>query len=226
MRSIVEFLGTKIIPSKIKATDENLFDIVEDELKRLGKRADLNHIDVSNCTKFSSNGNGLDGDGLFENTGFCGDVSKWDMRKALDTKAMFFNCKSFNCDLSEWNLDSIENAMFMFSCCESLETVPHLPKDTLTVDCYKEMFSGCISLKEAPELPAMKLAHSCYLCMFADCINLVKAPDLPAINLVDKCYVNMFCGCESLKQIPKIAGKDWRISIYSYGMFNDTNLNK
>jgi len=34
---------------------------------------------------------------------------------------MFFGCKSFNCDLSGWDVSNLENATAMFAGCENLD---------------------------------------------------------------------------------------------------------
>ena len=38
----------------VKATDENIREIVNSEIERLGNTADLNHIDVSSVTNMDS----------------------------------------------------------------------------------------------------------------------------------------------------------------------------
>ena len=53
MRTILEYLSTKVVQSKIKATDETIKKIVKGELNRLGHDADLNHIDTSQITDMS-----------------------------------------------------------------------------------------------------------------------------------------------------------------------------
>ena len=106
----------------IRATDETLYRIVRNEIARLGKDADLNHIDVSEVKNFFY---GLDWDdnmpdnllGLFENTEFCGDVSGWNMSNAEDTNTMFYGCENFNCDLSKWDMSNVKVCRRMFERC-------------------------------------------------------------------------------------------------------------
>lgn len=88
----------------IKATNQTIHSIVKDELQMLGLAADLNHIDVSEVTDMS---------GLFANTLFRGDVSRWNVSKVTDMSCMFSNSK-FSGDLSSWKLDSLKTAINMF----------------------------------------------------------------------------------------------------------------
>ena len=55
---------------KIIATDFNILDIVNSEIKKSGNTANLNHIDVSQVKNM---------DKLFMFTKFNGEVSKWDI---------------------------------------------------------------------------------------------------------------------------------------------------
>lgn len=125
MISIQEFLLGKNNQkqNKIHATDETLYRIVRDEIDKLGKDADLNHIDVSDVKNFFY---GLDWNddmpenltGLFEDTDFQGDVSGWDMSNAEDTTSMFKGCQHFNCDISGWDMRNVECCMAMFEDCK------------------------------------------------------------------------------------------------------------
>ena len=53
----------------IKATNDNLKKIIAREIKKYGYNADLNHIDVSQVEHM---------EGLFRESNFNGDISKWD----------------------------------------------------------------------------------------------------------------------------------------------------
>src|SRR5690554_4084644 len=91
----------------IVANDENIKEIVHSEIKRLGNKADLNHIDVSQVTNMFS---------LFEYSEFNGDISKWDVSNVENMNRMFFH-SSFNGDISKWDVSNVENmgAMFYYS---------------------------------------------------------------------------------------------------------------
>ena len=84
-------------------TKKELKDYITREV-RMNEQCDLNDIDVSGISDFSS---------LFENTNFNGDVSDWDMSKATTTKAMFKNTL-FDGDISGWELGRVEDMSEMF----------------------------------------------------------------------------------------------------------------
>ena len=211
MNHLAHYINIRKGPSIIQATDDNILSIVRSEIKKLGKNANLNHIDVSKCTMFVD---------LFKDTDFKGDVSKWNMSNILVTRNMFKSCKDFNCDLSEWSLDSIKDAYCMFAFCYSLTTAPELPVTDMKEYCYSSMFYRCSSLKEAPELPATTLTESCYSNMFWGCKLLIEAPELPATTLTESCYSNMFRECRSLTQAPELPATTLAIDCYR-GMFEE-----
>ena len=90
---------------KIVANNGNIKEIVEDEIKRLGNKADLNHIDVSGVTDMNS---------LFKYSKFNGDISKWDVGNVWNMGAMFSNSK-FNQDISGWDVSNVEDMYGMFA---------------------------------------------------------------------------------------------------------------
>ena len=79
-----------IVVSDLKA----LRNAVLLEIKRGGPAVDLNHIDVGGVDTF---------DGLFKDTGFCGDVSQWNMSQAKSAVEMFAGTP-FNSDVSRWDV--------------------------------------------------------------------------------------------------------------------------
>jgi len=97
----------------IVATDDTIRRIVINELKRLGKDADLNHIDVSQVTDMNS---------VFANTDFQGDISQWDVSNVKDMNLMFYKCTNFNCDLSNWKVDNVETMANMFTGCKNFNS--------------------------------------------------------------------------------------------------------
>jgi len=102
--------NTKVIRKQdvIIATDKTIMQIVRDEIKRLGKDADLNHIDVSQVTDMS---------GLFSETDFHGDVSQWDVSNVKYMYYTFQDCTKFNCDLSKWDVSKVTDMRGMFDGC-------------------------------------------------------------------------------------------------------------
>ena len=89
---------------KIVANNWNIKRIVRDEIKRLGNKADLNHIDVSGVTNMNN---------LFSDSIFNGDISKWDVSNVIDMLGMFYESK-FNQDISKWGVSSVKNMKRMF----------------------------------------------------------------------------------------------------------------
>ena len=51
---------------------------------------------------------------FFDARSFNGDVSKWDVSRVKDMYGMFWNSKSFNCIISHWDVSRVSNMNFMF----------------------------------------------------------------------------------------------------------------
>lgn len=143
MKTIFEYLSTKIIkPSIIKATDETIYQIVKDELDRLGHDADLNHIDVSevggmpnlfNCDNWNLGPKYKD---------LNPDISKWNVSNVSNMKCMFNKCKNFNQDISKWDVSNVLNMQFMFYECENFNQ--DLSRwEVSSVENMEYMFNGC-----------------------------------------------------------------------------------
>ena len=130
-------------PTVVHATNETIHQIVRNEIKLLGKDANLNHIDVSKVTSFFDEvKNGGRGEGLFEDTDFCGDVSKWDVGKVTNMQSLFSNCRSFNGDLSDWDVSNVEDMSYMFRECRSFDQ-DLSDWDLSSVEHMEEMFFNC-----------------------------------------------------------------------------------
>lgn len=124
MININEYLISKNKKSSIiSATNYDIFEIVRREIETLGENASLNHIDVSQVTDFfnwpSGEGEPENITGLFEGTGFYGDVSGWDMSNAKIVDWMFKGCENFDCDISRWDMSNVETCRGMFSGCKA-----------------------------------------------------------------------------------------------------------
>ena len=104
--TILLFTGQAFAEKTIVAYDYNVYEVVPNEIKRLGNDADLNHIDVSNVTimNYLSIGSG---------SGFNGDISQWDVSNVIGMELMF-NDSKFNGDISEWNVSNVTNMTGMF----------------------------------------------------------------------------------------------------------------
>lgn len=116
----------------IIARDENqLRELIALEIEKQGPQAMLNHIDVSGVQNM---------DGLFKNSPFNGDISKWDTSAVLSAESLFegsafngdisqwdtsymyrmskmFKDSAFNGDISKWNVAQTEKMDFMFENC-------------------------------------------------------------------------------------------------------------
>src|SRR5690554_1661824 len=89
---------------KIVVNDKNVKDVVRDEIKRLGNKADLNYIDVSQVTDMND---------LFRWSNFNGDISKWDVSNVEDMGYMFYESR-FNQDISNWDVSNVKDMFNMF----------------------------------------------------------------------------------------------------------------
>ena len=171
MKTILEYLSTKVAQTKIKATNENIYQIVKDELDRLGHDADLNHIDVNEVTNmynlFSCMNDGLGSNYEDLNP----DISKWDVSNVEDMQYMFNGCKNFNQDLSEWDTKNVK-----------------------TMHC---MFDGCINFnQDISRWDVGKVEDMCY--MFRDCKKFYKDLSMWNVSKVKKnshmfedCFINV-----------------------------------
>lgn len=90
---------------QLRAADrEDLRRMVRECIREHGNACDLNHIDVSGITDFSS---------VFFQTGFQGDISGWNVSEGTTFDAMFRNCP-FDGDISQWNTGSARSFCRMF----------------------------------------------------------------------------------------------------------------
>lgn len=117
MITLNEYLSSKVKfgkRDKIIATNDNIKSIVENEIKKYGWGADLNHIDTSRCTWMLDL---FDAMGENNDDTFHGDVSEWDVSNVTNMECMFRMCNDFNCDLSNWDVSKCENFDHMFCEC-------------------------------------------------------------------------------------------------------------
>ena len=119
MKPINRYLSNKIQPFSIKATDENIRQIVQDELDRLGHDADLNHIDVSRVTNMNSVFCCSNIDLGPKYADLNPDISNWNVRNVKNMTAMFYECKNFNQDLSQWDVNNVTHRQETFCRCEN-----------------------------------------------------------------------------------------------------------
>lgn len=91
--------------NSVIATDDTIKHIIKDAISKYGNEADLNFIQTYKVTGMS---------GLFMNTEFNGDISKWDVSNVVYMAEMFKN-SPFNGDISKWNVSKVYNMSHMFS---------------------------------------------------------------------------------------------------------------
>ena len=79
--------------------------IIEQELKRQGKDADLNFIDTSKITDMSY---------LFQDLEIRYiKIDKWDVSNVTNMAYMFDNAKSFDSDLPAWDMSNVKSKTYM-----------------------------------------------------------------------------------------------------------------
>jgi surface protein len=96
---------TRFYLNQYKPTKKwQLRGLVDKQIKRYGYGCDLNHINVSKIT---------DMEGLFFQSEFNGNISKWDVSNVKSMDSMF-NGAFFNGDISKWDVSNVTNMNFMF----------------------------------------------------------------------------------------------------------------
>lgn len=118
MKQLRNYIDIRKQQSTIKATNDIIGQIVDDELKRLGHDCDLNHIDVSKVTEMTALFNVDDFDDPSKYVDVNPDISKWNVSNVVNMNGMFWGCKIFNCDISEWDVSSVRDTVSMFYYCE------------------------------------------------------------------------------------------------------------
>ena len=86
-------------------TKEELKFIIKSRMDKEGPNCDLNDIDVSLITDMT---------GLFYDSDFNGNISRWDVSNVIDMKNMFAY-SDFNGDISKWNVNNVINMKKMFA---------------------------------------------------------------------------------------------------------------
>ena len=55
---------------------------------------------------------------------FNSDLSNWDVSNVENMSGIFEECENFNCNLSKWDVSSVKNMVEMFDGCKSLKQIP------------------------------------------------------------------------------------------------------
>jgi surface protein len=87
----------------IKVNNENIKRTIKSLIEEYGN-VSLNHLDVSNVTDMS---------GVFFDTNFNGDISKWNVSKVTNMNCMFSH-SNFNHDIGNWNVSKVTDMKGLF----------------------------------------------------------------------------------------------------------------
>ena len=140
-------------------TKEELRAIIEQELKRQGSDADLNHIDVSGVTDMSFLFDGLDVRNIkIRNI----KIDKWDTSNVTDMRFMFFGLTYFNGDPSAWDVSNVTNMRSMFSGARYFNR-PLSAWNTSNVTNKQYMLCGATSFNEGRKKSDTKQSFRDYL---------------------------------------------------------------
>lgn len=144
---------------------KELIDIIKAEIYKNGWECDLNHIDVTQITDmsylFSSLTNGF---GLGD---FNGDISKWDVSKVTNMRAMFWGAKSFNQPIGDWKVSEVKNMKYMFYEVNSFNQ-PIGDWDVSNVEYMESMF--CLAKSFNQDLSNWEIKTTCNTnSMFISC---------------------------------------------------------
>ena len=126
-----KWLQAQIGIYKVNNTDE-LKKLIECCIKTLGNKCNLNWIDVSNINNMEGifynstfNGNISKWDVsnvtvmsyMFQQSKFNQNISKWDVSNVTIMDGMFMMAGKFNQDISKWNIAKAPYSKNIFSCC-------------------------------------------------------------------------------------------------------------
>ena len=124
-----KLLDDKTVKNQPK-TKEELKQIINDTIKEKGNECDLNFVDTGLITDMS---------GLFSDSTFNGDISKWNVSSVKYMTGMFFE-SNFNGDISKWDVSNVKDMSYMF--CESNFKKDISKWNVSNVKDMREMFYG------------------------------------------------------------------------------------
>ena len=160
-----DFVDTEL--DEIKATDDNLFDVVVAEVhKQSGKGQsrlhpiNLNHIDVSEITEMSCLFDAVN----VEVTLRYIDISEWDVGNVERMKWMFCGAEELISvgDLSNWYFtDKLNTLRGMFAYCHKLDFIGDISNwNVSNVGNFNRMFKECRSLTNVGNLNKWKIIEN------------------------------------------------------------------
>ena len=89
-------------------TKKELQELLKQLMEERGNDGDFNDIDTSEITDMF---------GLFANSKFNGDISRWDVSNVRSMRYMFYRCKSFNQDIFSLNVSNVNKKNGVFKDC-------------------------------------------------------------------------------------------------------------
>ena len=169
-------------------TKEKLKAIIKKRIKEEGNEVDLNDIDTSKITNMSS---------LFRDTGFNGDISKWDVSNVTSMKGMFYGCKKFNSDISQWDVSNVTSMEGMFLNCEVFNQ--NISKwNVSNVKIASWMFYKCEAFnQDISNWDVSNVNNMAFMFSFCKAFN----QDISTWNVSNvKNMAYTFCNCEAFNQ--------------------------
>ena len=104
----------------------------------LGHQGNFNWIDTSSIT---------DMEGLFEDSTFNGDISRWDVSNVENMDKMFHNAYLFNQNISNWDVSNVQTADYMF--CNAKTFNQNISNwNVFNMQSMHGMFNGAISFNQ------------------------------------------------------------------------------
>ena len=123
----------------VKATNKTqLLQLLYTGIILLGHQGNFNWIDTSSIT---------DMEGLFEDSIFNGDVSRWDVSNVENMNKMFHNAYLFNQNISNWDVSNVRTANYMF--CNAKTFNQNISNwNVFNMQSMQGMFNGAISFNQ------------------------------------------------------------------------------
>lgn len=209
--------GFKLGKNKVKKTTYNFYpkskqelvEIIKDKVKN--DNFDFNDIDVSNINDMAYLFFGLDSNTRSKITKL--DLTNWNVENIENMTLMFstlYNLEELNID--GWITSSVKTFDGIFEYCEKLVNIIGIENlNTQKATSLESMFKNCESLQKL-DLSKWNVSNCrISISMFEDCHSLETIGDTSQWNLknLKKCDF-MFYNCEKLKNIQGI--ENWNIS--------------
>ena len=147
------------------------------------------------------------------------------INNVTDMSYMFSGCESLESlpDISKWDTNNITKMRFIFFGCKFLKSLPDISKwNTNNVTDMGYMFYGCESLKSLPDISKWNTDKVIDMSyFFSACKSLEYLPDISKWNTSNVINMSdMFNGCKSLQSLPNISSWNTSNVTNMYGMFS------